>query len=101
LQAQVQQGTSKSGAPTPTGGNSSPIEMSTSVTSKKIRSVLMSTEAKTRKEDQSSFGTDTTERIRDGMSSILTKQSQFNPRVSTRNTDSTAQDHSISSQDFQ
>jgi hypothetical protein len=101
LPTQVDQRTSKSGAPITTGGNSSLIEMNTSATSRNKTSVLMLMDQKMKKEDQLSFGTDTMERTRDGKSFTLTKQSQFNPRDLTRNTDSTAQDHSTSSQDFQ
>ena len=57
---------------------------------------LMSMEAKMKKEERSLFGRDTMELTKNGRLSILTKPTQFKPRVLTKILDSMSTDHSTS-----
>jgi hypothetical protein len=54
--------------------------MNTSSTSRIRTEHSMSTVERMKKEDKSSYGRDTMERIRDGRSSISTRLKQFKPR---------------------
>jgi len=62
---------------------------------------LMSQVEKILKDKQLSSGTDITEPIRDGKSSILTKPKRYQERDLMKTSVSTETDHSISDQDFQ
>jgi hypothetical protein len=69
------------------------MRMITSATSK-TRNALMLLEAKTRKVKQSKSMVEQTTPTKDGRSSIKTKLKRFQPRDSTRSSDSRSTDHS-------
>jgi hypothetical protein len=93
----------KSGAPTQDGSKCSNTKMDTSLIQLTTKS-LMLLDLKTRKVllllCTIEMVITLTMLTKNGKSSILTKLLQLEPRVSTRNLDSTSTDHSISDQDF-
>jgi len=92
--------TCKSGALTQDGGKSSPIKMSTSSIGR-IRNALMLLEAKMLKVELLLLGRDTMVLIRDGRSSILTRQKALKPRELMKTSDGMSIDHSTWYPDFQ
>jgi len=63
--------------------------------------LLMSQEERILKDKQFGHGRSMVEPTRDGKFFILTKHQRFQRKDSTKNSDSTSTDHSISDQDFQ
>jgi hypothetical protein len=94
------QETSKSGAPTLDGGNSSSMKVNSSQISRTIK-FLMSLEEKMRNTDKLLFTRGMVARTRDGRSYILMKLKQTKKKELARLLDSISIDHSTSDQDFQ
>jgi hypothetical protein len=92
--------TCKSGAPTPDGSRSSLTEMNISAISKTKTDVLMSVEAKMKKEEKLLSGRNMVVPTRDGRSSIKMKLRKFKRRDSMKTLAGIAADHSIWYQDF-
>ena len=100
LRVLEEQETCKSGALTQDGGNFSLTVNHTSSTGR-TRRFLMFQDQRMLKDKQLSSGRDTVEQTRDGELSILTLIRETKPRDSTRNSVSTATDHSTLFLDFQ
>jgi hypothetical protein len=83
------------------GGRSSSMKTHTSATSNRLTSVSMFMQAKTKKEEMSSFGTDTTVLTKDGRLSILMNLQRSKIKEFTKISDGTLTDHSTWSQECQ
>ena len=84
----------KSGAPIQDGGKFSDMRTTNSSIGRATR-FLMSEEQRMKKEDKSASGVTTEANINNGQLSILTKQRDHKPRVSTKTLASMSTDHSI------